>query len=301
MDELPHAFETVPADKPVLLAGPTASGKSALALALAERQGRTIVNADAIQVHSAWRILSARPSPSDEARAEHALYGHVPWGDSYSVGHWVREVVPYIARRPAPIIVGGTGLFLSALTEGLVEIPPITASVRAEADDRIERLGHAALFRELDEATADRIDGQNPARVQRAWEVLHQTGRGLATWQAETGPPLLPLSDAAPFVLGSLRDDLGLAIERRFDAMLAAGALGEVASVLPVWDPKVSAAKAIGAPELASHLRGKISLDEARDQAVIATRRYAKRQQTWFRSRMKAWQPITLRGISDPP
>ena len=294
MTGLPEEIRGVPPERPVLIAGPTASGKSALALSLARAQDRTVVNADALQVHDAWRVLSARPSAAEEAEAPHLLYGHVPWGAAYSVGHWLRELAPLLVARPAPVVVGGTGLFLSALTEGLAEIPATDPAIRAEADCRLARIGTAALGAELDHATRARIDLANPARVQRAWEVLRQTGRGLADWQAATGAPLLPLGATGAFVIDAPKDRLSPRIERRFDAMLEGGALEEARTVLPRWDPSLPAARAIGAPELVSHLRGEITLDEARERAVIATRRYAKRQRTWFRSRMGGWTRLPM-------
>ena len=277
-----------PAGRPVLIAGPTASGKSALTLDLAERQGRTVVNADALQVHGAFRVLTARPSPGDEARAPHALYGHVAWGARYSVGDWLRALPPLLAERPAPVIAGGTGLFLSALTEGLAEVPPVPPELRAEG----AALGTDAMRRALDPETAARIDLANPARVRRAWEVLRATGRGLARWQDETPPPLLPLREAEAVRLDAPKAWLDPRIEARFDAMLAGGALEEVRALLPRWDPEAQAAQAIGAPELAAHLRGEMTLAEARARALVATRRYAKRQRTWFRARMGAWRAL---------
>ena len=278
--------------RPVLLAGPTASGKSALALALARAQGRAVVNADALQVHDAWRILTARPSPEDEAAAPHLLYGHVPWGAPYSAGHWLREVAPLLGARPAPVVVGGTGLHFAALTEGLAEIPPVPDEVRAEAGARIAAGGIERLLADLDAPTAARIDPCNPARVRRAWEVLRATGRGLATWQAGTGPPVLPLARAHPLVLDPGREALAARIEARFDAMIEAGAMGEVRRLAPRWDPSLPAARAIGAAELMAHLRGETTLEAARDAATRATRRYAKRQRTWLRARMAGWERL---------
>lgn len=275
--------------RPVLIAGPTASGKSALALAIAEAQGGIIVNADALQVWSCWRILSARPSPAEEARAPHRLYGHVAPGADYSVGHWLREVAPLLAGPQRPIIAGGTGLYLSALTEGLAEIPGVPPAVRAEADARMAARGPEALLAELDAATAARIDRRNPARIQRAWEVLRATGRGLADWQAETRPPLLPVAEATAMVLDADRDWLASRIDRRFEAMLVEGALDEVRDMLRRWDPAAPWARAIGAPELVAHLRGELSLAEATRRAQAASRQYAKRQRTWFRARLRAW------------
>lgn len=279
-------------DMPVVIAGPTASGKSSLALQIAERQGGVVVNADALQVWGCWRVLTARPSAAEEARAPHRLYGHLARGADYSVGHWLREVAPILAAAERPIIVGGTGLYLSALTEGLAQIPAIPAPVRAEADARLAAGGAGEMLAELDDDTRARIDPQNPARIQRAWEVQRATGRGLADWQAATGPALLPPSRARLLVLEAGRDWLAERIDRRFRAMLAEGALEEARAVLPDWSPAAPWAKAIGAPELIAHLRGELSLEAATQAAQAASRQYAKRQRTWFRSRMKGWERV---------
>lgn len=275
--------------RPVVIAGPTASGKSELALRIAAAQGGVIVNADALQVWDCWRLLTARPSPADEARAAHLLYGHVARGAAYSVGHWLREVAPILAGPERPIIVGGTGLYLSALTGGLAEIPPVPAEVRAEAGAILAARGTQALLAGLDAATAARIDRLNPARVQRAWEVLRATGRGLAEWQAETGPPLLPPDEATAIVLDAGRDWLAARIDRRFEAMVAGGALDEVRAVLRDWAPAAPWARAIGAAELVAHLRGEITLPQAVERGQAASRQYAKRQRSWFRGRMRHW------------
>lgn len=279
-------------DAPVLIAGPTASGKSALALALAARDGRLVVNADALQVYGCWHLLTARPSPQDEAAAPHALYGHIPRDAAYSVGHWLRELAPLLSRPV--VIVGGTGLYFTALTEGLADIPPTPPAIRAEADRIRLAEGPAALLAALDPATAARIDQRNPARIQRAWEVLHATGRGLADWQAETGPPLLPLDQAQAIVLTPDPAWLNRRIDRRFDTMIAQGALDEVRAELPHWDPARPSARAIGAPELVAHLQGETDLPAAIAAAKTASHQYAKRQRTWFRSRMGAWRRIAL-------
>ncbi|HQU67441.1 MAG TPA: tRNA (adenosine(37)-N6)-dimethylallyltransferase MiaA [Albidovulum sp.] len=281
-------------DLPVLIAGPTASGKSALALEIAERQGGVIVNADALQVWTPWRILTARPTEGEEALAPHRLYGHVAPGADYSVGHWLREVAPLLAGPERAIIVGGTGLYLTALTEGLAEIPPTPPDVRAEADGRMAAEGPALMLAEIDAETSARIDRLNPARIQRAWEVQRATGRGLAAWQDGTAAPLLPLDRAQPVVLMPDRDWLARRIDMRFDRMLQDGALDEVRRVLPTWEPAALWAKAIGAPELVAHLQGDMTIDAAREAAQAASRQYAKRQRTWFRSRMKAWRCVTL-------
>jgi tRNA dimethylallyltransferase len=285
-------LEAISREAPVLIAGPTASGKSALAMELAARDGRVIVNADALQVYGCWRILSARPSVADEAALPHALYGHVARDQAYSVGHWLREVQAYLA---APVvIVGGSGLYFSALSEGLAEIPATPTELRALADRRLRDEGLAALLAELDAATLARIDRANPARVQRAWEVKTATGRGLADWQDSTGPALLPLAGVEALVIRPDVAWLDARIARRFDLMLAEGALGEAEAALPHWDARAPWAKAIGAPELIAHLQGEMSLDEAKAAATLASRQYAKRQRTWFRSRMKAWREISL-------
>lgn len=277
--------------RPVMIAGPTAAGKSALALAIARTQGGVVVNADALQVWSCWRVLTARPDAADEAVAPHLLYGHVARGRSYSVGDWLADVAPILARQRA-IIVGGTGLYLTALTQGLAVIPPVAPVIRAEAD----ALSLPDLLAGLDARTAAGLDRQNRARVQRAWEVLRATGRGLADWQARTGPPLLAPESAHRLVLLPDRDWLADRIAHRFDAMLAAGAMDEVRANAPHWQPRAQWARAIGAPELMAHLEGRMTLAEAREAAIIATRQYAKSQRSWFRNRMRDWQTLPLPG-----
>ena len=192
------------------------------------------------------------------------------------------------------VIVGGTGLNFNALTRGLAEVPDVPPEIRAEADARMEAEGREALLADLDPATAARIDRLNPVRVQRAWEVLRATGRGLASWQDATPAPLLPLAEAEPLVLVPEVDWLNDRIGRRFQQMLTDGALEEARSNLPGWDPRRPSSKAIGGPELIAHLRGEMSLDQAVDAATLASRQYAKRQRTWFRSNMKAWQQVSL-------
>ncbi|WP_299558560.1 tRNA (adenosine(37)-N6)-dimethylallyltransferase MiaA [uncultured Sulfitobacter sp.] len=281
----------IPFDRPVLIAGPTASGKSALALEIVQHGGGVIVNADASQVYACWRVLTARPDASEEARAPHLLYGHVAERQDYSTGHWLREVAGILQDGARPIIVGGTGLYFKALTEGLAQVPATPPDVRSMAD----AMTMDALVSQLDGQTAAGIDLDNRARVQRAWEVLRATGRGLSQWQRDTPAPLLPPQSCTRIALDVGREWLNARIARRFDAMLAQGALDEVAEVLPRYDPALPAHRAIGVPELVAHLRGEISSDAAREAAVIATRRYAKRQRTWQRSKMYGWQKLTLR------
>ncbi|MGR3662134.1 MAG: tRNA (adenosine(37)-N6)-dimethylallyltransferase MiaA [Paracoccaceae bacterium] len=281
-------------DLPVLIAGPTASGKSAIALEIAAAQGGTIVNADALQVFANWRVLTARPSPADEGAIPHRLYGHIAGDANYSVGQWLRDLTPLLDGTERLIITGGTGLNFFALTEGLADIPQTPTATRTFANERLANEGIAALLAELDPVTAARIDQQNPMRVQRAWEVQHTTGKGLAHWQDNTPPPLLPLANAQTILLDADRDWLANRIKRRFDIMLASGALEEVRENLENWNPKAASSKAIGAAELIAHLQGSMTLETARDSANIATRQYAKRQRTWFRSRMKSWNSISL-------
>ncbi len=281
-------IKDIPEDKPVLIAGPTASGKSALALEIAERQGGAIVNADALQVYDGWRILTARPSPEDETRAPHALYGHVPPSEIYSTGQWLRDVMPFLAET-RPIIVGGTGLNFSALTEGLAPIPPIPPEIRTKGD----ALSLESLLQELDPETKSKIDTANRARVQRGWEVLRATGKPLAVWQSETPAPLLPLERTTPILIDADRDWLAYRIEQRFDNMLKSGALEEARAMRPRYDPDLPSSKAIGASELIAHLDGSRSLQDAKEAAIVQTRQYAKRQRTWFRARMKDWARVT--------
>ena len=232
---------------PILIAGPTASGKSALAMEFAARTGGPIINADAMQVFADWRILTARPSAEAEKEVPHALYGHVPGDVEYSVGRWLRDLVPLL-EGPTPVIVGGTGLYFTALTEGLAPIPEIPDEVRRIAMKRITTDGINKLRGELDSETMARIDGRNPMRVQRAWEVLTATGRGLAAWQDETDPPLLPLSNAAAILVDAPKDWLNERIEKRFAQMLSDGLLDEVRANAPAWHPARPSAKASALP-----------------------------------------------------
>ncbi|UWQ16651.1 tRNA (adenosine(37)-N6)-dimethylallyltransferase MiaA [Jannaschia sp. M317] len=286
-----ETIDGLASDRPVLIAGPTASGKSALALEIARRHGGRIVNADALQVFADWSLLTARPPQADLDQAPHVLYGHVPFEAAYSVGDWLRDVAA-LPAGPRPIVVGGTGLYFRALTEGLADIPATPPEIRAEATARLQADGLPALVAELDPDVRDDIDTANPMRVMRAWEVARATGRSIRAWQADTPPPLVPLDQAIPLVIDAPKDWLDPRIERRFDMMLDAGALDEARAVLPRWDARLNAAQAIGAPELIAHLKSEITLPEARARAILASRQYAKRQRTWFRNRMKTWHRL---------
>lgn len=276
-------------NQPVLIAGPTASGKSALALHIAQTQGGIIVNADALQVYAGWRILTARPDAREMAQAPHHLYGHVAPDSPYSVGDWLRNVAPLLLNQ-RPIIVGGTGLYFQALTIGLASIPPASDTIRAQAD----ALSLPELLSGLDDRTRTGIDTRNRARVQRAWEVQAQTGKSIAAWQADTPPPLLNLTETIPIVLDAPKDWLTPRIQMRFQQMIEKGALDEARAMLPAWNPSDPSSKAIGAAELIAHLKGQMTLEDAAEAAIIATRQYAKRQRTWFNKRMKDWHHLAM-------
>jgi len=287
-------LEDLDPDLPVLIAGPTATGKSALAMRIAEARGGPIVNADALQVFSNWRLLTARPTVEDEARIPHHLYGQVPGHRRYSVGDWLREMKALLDTCERPVIVGGTGLYFNALTEGLADIPETPDVVRHEALARIARGHLSQLLDEIDAETRARIDRLNPMRVQRAWEVQATTGKGLAAWQDETPAPLLPLSRVRALLIEADRDWTAQRIALRFRRMVSEGVLDEARQNLPGWDPETPSSKAIGAAELIAHLQGDISLDQAIERAVAATRQYAKRQRSWFRARMGDWTRLKL-------
>jgi len=281
----------------ILIAGPTASGKSALALALAEKLGGTIVDADSMQVYRDLRVITARPSPEEEARVPHRLYGHVDARENYSVGRWCRDVGAALAEIGAQgrvaILVGGTGLYFKALTSGLAAVPPIPAYIRERVRGRLASEGAAALHAELgrlDPVTAQRLMVNDRSRISRALEVVLATGRSLSDWHREGLPALVESADAAKVFLTCERKQLVARIEKRFAAMLEAGALEEVRALrLRKLDPTLPAMKAHGVPWLIRHLNGEISLDEAAAGAIMDTRRYAKRQLTWFRNQMKDW------------
>jgi tRNA dimethylallyltransferase len=281
----------------VLIAGPTASGKSALALALAQALGGTIINADSMQVYRDLRIVTARPSAQEEARVPHLLYGHVDAAENYSVGRWCVEASAALAAVERagrlPVVVGGTGLYFKALTRGLAAVPPIPPQIRAAVRERLEREGIAALYAELgerDAATARRLMPRDRARVTRALEVVLATGRSLTDWHAEGMKPALDDQAAVKVFLDVERAELYRRIDARFDAMLASGALDEVRALARrALDPALPAMKAHGVPWLIRHLDGEIDLAAAVEGAKRDTRRYSKRQGTWFRHQLPDW------------
>ena len=285
------------AGRAVLIAGPTASGKSALALMLAEKLGGIIVNADSMQVYSHLRVITARPTPAEEACVPHRLYGHVDEAENYSVGRWCRDAGEVLSDIAAlgrmPILVGGTGLYFKALTSGLAAVSPVPADIRENVRSRLQSEGVVSLYAELmerDPVTADRLMPNDRSRISRALEVILATGRSLTDWHRDGMPPLLDSKRTAKVFLTCERSELVARIEKRFAAMLAAGALDEVRGLeRRDLDPTLPAMKAHGVPWLVRHIRGAISLDEAAAGGVMDTRRYAKRQVTWFRNQMKDW------------
>jgi tRNA dimethylallyltransferase len=283
--------------KAVLIAGPTASGKSGAGLELAARFGGTIINADSMQVYRELRLLTARPSEADEARVPHRLYGTVSAAHAYSVGRWLGDVGSAMAEAHKegrlPILVGGTGLYFKALTEGLAPVPDIPAEIRSYWRERSEQLGRDALHAELaarDPAMAARLGPADPQRIVRALEVIDATGVSLAEWQGGNAAPLLGAGDALRLVIAPEREPLYATIDARFDRMIEDGALDEVRALLGLeLDPGLPAMRAHGVRELAAYLSGALTREEAVAQAKTESRRYAKRQMTWARRFMSQW------------
>ena len=285
-------------DKAVLIAGPTASGKSALALALAQKTGGVIVNADSMQVYRDLRVITARPTPEEEAQVPHRLYGHIDAAVNFSAGSWVRDAAAVLAELRAqnrlPIFVGGSGLYFKALTRGLSAVPPIPAMIRDSVRARLERDGVEALHVELircDPVTAERLKRQDKTRIARALEVVEATGRSLTDWHSDGLPPLLPPGTFVALFLDPDRDQLYGRIDGRFDAMLRSGALEEVAAFAARrLDPLLPAMKAHGVPSLMRHFKGEITREEAAVVGRADTRHYAKRQFTWFRHQLPEFE-----------
>jgi tRNA dimethylallyltransferase len=291
----------------ILIAGPTASGKSALALAVAERHGGVVVNADSMQVYRDLRIITARPGVADEARVPHRLYGHVDAAENYSVGRWCQDARAVLeeAKRSGrvPVLVGGTGLYFKALTQGLSAVPPTPPDIRAAVRARCDAEGAIALHAELtrrDPVMAARLKPGDGMRIARALEVLEATGRSLADWHRDGLPAILDPDEALKIFLVVDRAELYRRIDARFDAMLAEGALNEVRALAGRGlDPLLPAMKAHGVPWLRRHLADEISLEAAAAGGKQDTRRYTKRQATWFRNQMPGWTWAEPRAALD--
>jgi tRNA dimethylallyltransferase len=280
--------------KIILIAGPTASGKSALALALAGKYGGVVINADSMQVYRDLRIITARPTAEDEQRAPHRLYGHIDAAENYSVGRWRSEAAAMLASAQsygrAAIIVGGTGLYFSSLSRGLAAVPPIPPDIRKMVRARLASDGIAALHAELkqhDPVAAARLMPGDRSRITRALEVVLATGRSLFDWHEQDTSPAIESSRAVKIFLMPDRNDLLRRIDARFEAMIDAGALDEVRALAARnLDPQLPAMKAHGVPWLIRHLQGDITLTEAMQGAKRDTRQYTKRQATWFRNQL---------------
>jgi tRNA dimethylallyltransferase len=290
----------------LLIMGPTASGKSALALALAERIGGEIVNADSMQVYRDFRVLTARPTLQEEAQTPHHLYGHIDAAERYSTGRWLGDALATIAdiraRGRTPILVGGTGLYFRALTQGLAEMPKIDPELRAALAARAQKQGAPALYAELarlDPLTAQRLKPNDGPRIIRALEVLETTGESISSFQADTKPSLMS-QEWRGIALTPNRDALYAVINARFEKMLEEGALEEVrAFASRNLDPTLPAAKAHGARALCACLRGEMVLDQAKQIGQRDTRRYAKRQFTWIANQMRNWPRFAPNDLSE--
>jgi tRNA dimethylallyltransferase len=282
----------------ILIAGPTAGGKSGAALEIASRLGGTIINADSMQVYRELCLLTARPSEREEQSAPHRLYGTVGAAESYSVGRWLEDVANAIEEAnnagSLPIIVGGTGLYFKALTEGLAPVPDIPPEIRERWREEAERLGRGGLLKELvarDPAIAPRLLGGDTQRLVRALEVIDATGISLAEWQGTNGPPILDPSQTLRIVVAPEREPLYAAIDARFDLMMQQGVLDEVQRLIALMlEPGLPAMRAHGVRELAAYLVGAVSREEAVAKAKTESRRYAKRQMTWARRFMTDWE-----------
>jgi tRNA dimethylallyltransferase len=275
----------------ILIAGPTASGKSAAALALAQQVGGAIINADSMQVYTEAPILTAQPDAASQAKLPHLLYGHVPAREVYSVGRWAEDAQAALAQANAmnrvPVFVGGTGMYFMALEEGLATIPPIPDDVRDAARALLEEIGVGALHARLaarDPETASGLRATDPQRTLRAWEVIEATGRPLVDWQREPAEPILKDMRLARILLDPPREQLRAAIAARFETMVAQGL--DEARALEGLDPALPAAKLLGLRPLQALARGEMTRAAAIAEAVTATRQFAKRQMTWFRGRM---------------
>ena len=291
---------TAPIPKPVLIAGPTASGKSALALTIAECCNGVVINADSMQVYAGLPVLTAQPSDADLARVPHRLYGHIPPSESYSVARYMADAAIEITRAQnagqRPIIVGGTGLYFMALLEGLSPVPEIPADVRRRWRATAQAMAAEALHRELQARDPDMAAKLKPGdrqRVTRALEVFDATGRSLADWQRVPGTPVIAAAATVRLAVDVPREDIQRRCDQRFDIMMARGALDEVRGLLQQnLSTDLPAMRALGVRPLADHLAGHIALDDATMQAKLETRQYAKRQATWLKRHMMSWTAV---------
>ncbi len=287
----------------VLICGPTASGKSAFALELGRELGGVVINADSMQVYADLRVITSRPTPADEAVAPHRLYGVRPAREPYSAALWLADMKAALdeakGQGRAPIIVGGTGLYFKALTEGLSAIPDIPDEVRARYRLAAQSQSPEALYAELaarDPKTAARLRPTDPQRIVRALEVLETTGRPLIAWQATKQPAVLPLSRAFPLIVTVERPELYRRCDTRFDRMIAEGAIEEARAIEALGlDPALPAMRAVGLPPLLAYIRGEIDLAHAAERAKTSTRNYAKRQITWINSNFKTWKKYSAK------
>ena len=285
----------------ILITGPTASGKSALALRLAREADAVVINADSMQVYDTLRVVTARPSEAEMEDVEHRLYGHVPATTTYSTGQWLRAAANEVARArrlgKLPLFVGGTGLYFKALTGGLSEMPDVPEDVRIRYRDRLAEEGAEVLHHELsvrDPAGASTLKPGDGQRIVRALEVLEASGKPISFFQAQSGPRIIDPDRALKQVVLPDRALLRARINRRFETMMDDGAIDEVRALLAQSpSPDVPAMKAIGVPQIAAMLTGDLTRDEVIEQSSAATRQYAKRQMTWFRNQMDAtWERV---------
>jgi tRNA dimethylallyltransferase len=293
--------------KPILIAGATASGKSALALAIAERLGGVVINADSMQVYTELPIVTAQPSAAEQARAPHRLYGHVPAREAYSTGRYLVDVARALHDASTdglrPIIVGGTGLYFKALLEGLSPVPDIPEPTRTYWRTLAEQASPGELHRLLaqrDLTMAERLPPGDTQRITRALEVIDATGQSLAAWQGHASEPLLDAESCIKLVIDRPREGLVMRTDQRFVQMIEAGAVDEVRTLARLeLSSALPAMRALGVKPLHAHIAGKLSLAAAIAASQTETRQYVKRQQTWLKRHMIAWNIVVAHEIDN--